>query len=127
VDSISNKLAVEIANDLVQNEGIDTQAALDLATIKAIADTLLSLGKNCAAVISDLDKLRNPGLINKIRLRQLVSRNIKTGLNSRIHLRSRFGQIIKSTVNSILKRGQTATISEVNGLIEEAKLANQNS
>jgi hypothetical protein len=128
VDSISQKLANEIAEDLMSNEGVSKSAALDFETITAIAKTLLSLATNCQGVLTDLNKLKNPGLINKIRLKRFyVAPLLREHLKSRLHLRILMGSLEKSVTNSVLRRGQTATADEVAQLIAEAKLANQNS
>lgn len=123
MDPISTILAEEIANDLVQGEGVSTQAALDPATILAIGKTLLTIGTNCVSLLNDINKVRNPNLIQRVRLKRVVKSQVRENLNSRIHLRMLFGSLEKSIVNSILRRAKNATVEEVNRLIVEAKLA----
>jgi hypothetical protein len=128
VDPISFNLAGEIAQDMIKEEGVSESAALDFQTIITISKILLSLANNCAAVMQDLDKLRNPSLINRIRLRRsYVAPAVRNSMTKRVHLRMLLGILEQSIAKAILRRAKTATAEEVARLIAEAKLAKPDS
>ncbi len=114
-----NKFAADISGDLLSEDGIDREAVLDPMTIAAIVSVLINLGSACATYIQNRKKTQEPGVIEKFRLKQF---HVRPALGRKL-----FKQIGENVTNAIFKLGRMATPAQVDQIIQEAKLAKENS